>query len=109
MKNSMYAAGKNAKNNLVTVQINHVPARLLKNGKAGDETPVKVLDFFVTIDNRRYYLFTQKFSGGVYKYFMQGRYTVELRRHVYDRNKRLDQTVDRLPGMIAYVTREIAA
>lgn len=55
------------------------------------------------------FLFTQRFSQGVYRYFRKGVSERQLREYrCWDRNPRLDKTVEKLPLYITYVLRECA-
>jgi len=90
---------KNMKNNKNTVKNSLITVRVNEKHE---------LEFFATINNRKYYLFTQDFSIGQLRYFENGRYLVELYNHRYDVNPRLDKTIERIPKMVSYVSREVA-
>lgn len=65
------------------------------------------LYFYLRSDLGEHFLFTQKFSGGVYHYFRNGISENQLRAYRgWDRNPRLDKTIEKLPAYITYVMRE---
>lgn len=67
------------------------------------------LHFYLTTDRGRTYLFTQAFSKGVYDYFRRGRSERELREFKnWNKNPRLDKTIEKIPMYTYYVMREIA-
>ena len=68
---------------------------------------VDVLNFYLVNKHGSFYLFTQDYTPGVYKYFRDGRSEQEIRSfEKWDDNPRLDKTIERLPGQIDYVMRE---
>lgn len=67
------------------------------------------LDFYLVSGGRRYYLFSQNYTKGVYDFFRNGKTEDELRRYnKWNRNPRLDKTIEKIPMYIAYVMKEIA-
>lgn len=65
------------------------------------------LYFYLQSDQGEHFLFTQKFTGGVYRYFRNGISENQLREYRrWDRNPRLDKTIEKLPTYITYVMRE---
>ena len=56
------------------------------------------------------YLFSQKFSKGVFEFFRNGRSTGEIRNFKkWNVNSRLDKTITKLPMYMRYVQKEYAA
>lgn len=54
-----------------------------------------------------FYLLSQSFSMGVWKYFKNGRAVSEIMAfRAWNKNPRLDKTIVRLPSMIRYIKRE---
>ena len=71
--------------------------------KANDE-----IKFYLKNDNGEFWLFTQSFSKGVYEWFKDGRSENEiLRFDKWKKNKRLGDTVQRIPREIKYVTKYV--
>ena len=65
------------------------------------------LYFYLRSEQGEQFLFTQKFTRGVYRYFRNGISESQLRAYrCWDRNPRLDKTIERLPAYITYVMRE---
>lgn len=59
------------------------------------------LHCYLVIGNRKYYLFTQPYTKEVYEYFRNGRTEEELRRYnKWNRNSRLDKTIEKIPMYI---------
>ncbi|WP_029542199.1 hypothetical protein [Selenomonas sp. AB3002] len=67
------------------------------------------LHFYLVSSKGRFYLFTQRFSKGVYHFFIKGRSESEILsfKH-WSRNPRLDKTIEKLPIYITYVRKEFA-
>ncbi|HIS56905.1 MAG TPA: hypothetical protein IAB48_09675 [Candidatus Fimimorpha excrementavium] len=66
------------------------------------------LHFYLIMDRRSYYLFTQKFTKDVYRYFRYQKTMNELRAfHRWDRNPRLNKTIEKIPLYIKYVKKEM--
>lgn len=66
------------------------------------------LHFYLTTDKGRAYLFTQHFSKGVYDYFRKGRSQRELYGFKqWDRNPKLNKTIEKIPIYIKYVQSEL--
>lgn len=52
------------------------------------------------------WLFSQKFTSGVYKYFENGRMESEILEFSrWGRNPRLDKTIERIPRQITYLEK----
>ena len=65
------------------------------------------LDFYLLSNSEKFYLFTQCYTKGVYNYFRSGRSENEIRSYKkWDRNLRLDKTIEKLPMYIQYVLCE---
>lgn len=65
------------------------------------------LFFYYVIENNRLYLFTDKYTKGLFIYFRRGRSVnelIEYRR--WGRNPRIDKTVTKIPTYIKYVMKE---
>ncbi len=68
------------------------------------------LNFYLLSEGKRYYLFTQTFSKGVYQFFQNGRSESELHKYkLWHKNPRLDKTIEKIPLYTRYVLKEIAA
>lgn len=68
-----------------------------------------LIHFYLIFGGESRYLFSQKFTAGVFKYFENGRTMAELRRfHQWERNPRLDKTIEKIPMYIRYVRKEAA-
>ena len=66
------------------------------------------IDFYMRTRDARYFLFSQPYSRSVYDYFYNGRYDYEiLGYNRWQANKRLSKTIERIPGMVRYVQKEI--
>lgn len=71
---------------------------------------IDTLNFYLKNRWGTYYMFTQAYTPGVYKYFRGGRSENEIRNFKkWEDNPRLSKTIQRLPGQIEYVMREYAA
>lgn len=65
------------------------------------------LFFYLRSDRGEQFLFVQRFTGGVYRYFRNGISENQLRAYRgWNRNPRLDKTIEKLPVYITYVMRE---
>ena len=70
-----------------------------KNGK---------LHFFLNADAGRFFLFSQNFSKGVYSFFQKGKSEIEIKTFKkWNRNPRLDKTIEKIPLYTKYVRKEI--
>ena len=70
-----------------------------KNGK---------LHFFLNADEGRFFLFSQNFSKGVYSFFKKGKSEIEIKTFKkWNRNPRLDKTIEKIPLYMRYVRKEI--
>ena len=63
------------------------------------------LNFYLLVSGKtKFYLFTQAYTKGVYQYFQNGRSEKEIRTfRRWNRNPRLDKTIEKLPLYIRYV------
>ena len=62
------------------------------------------IHFYLTIGHRRFFLFSQKFSKGVFDFFHRGRSENEvLQFKGWHRNPRLDKTISKIPMYARYV------
>lgn len=67
-----------------------------------------ILDFYLVNRCGRYFLFTQRFSKGVWEYFRDGRAEAEIRSfRDWRRNPRLNKTIEKLPRYIKYAMTEL--
>lgn len=68
------------------------------------------LNFYLVNKCGTYYMFTQKYTPGVYDYFRDGRAEREIRAfRNWRKNPRLDKTIEKLPMYVDYVMREFVA
>ncbi len=82
----------------------------LKNKIVIEKTMNNKLNFYWISQYGTFYLFTQKFTKGVYDFFKNGRHMQELRAFKrWDSNPRLDKTVEKIPMYIKYVRKNEAA
>ena len=82
---------------------------IMKNNKITITKGNNVLHFFYHVKGVRKYLFSQKFSKGVYDYFKNGRLEFEVFAFKkWNHNPRLDKTISKLPMYICYVLKECA-
>ena len=66
------------------------------------------MKFYLKNDEGKFWLFTQPFSKGVYEWFKDGRAEREiLNFDKWKKNKRLVDTVQRIPREIKYVTKHV--
>lgn len=71
---------------------------------------IDTINFYLKNRWGTYYMFTQPYTPGVYKYFRKGRSENEIRNFKkWEANPRLSKTIQRLPGQIEYVMRECVA
>ena len=67
------------------------------------------IEFYLTSDKGTNYMFSQRFSKGVYDYFRGGRFEHEiLEFNQWDKNPRLDKTIEKLPMYIRYTLKYVA-
>lgn len=75
------------------------------NGKMKEKDFLK---FFLKNDSGETWLFNQKCTEGVYEWFKNGRSINEVRKFVkWNRNKRLEQTISRIPREVKYVEKYV--
>ena len=68
------------------------------------------IHFYLTSGKQTHYLFSQKFTKGVYEYFRDGRSENEIKKfNKWNRNPRLDKKIEKIPLYVRYVFREEAA
>lgn len=66
------------------------------------------IKFYLKNKEGTFWLFTQLFSKGVYEWFKDGRAESEILSFAkWDRNKRLNDTINRIPREIQYVQKYI--
>ncbi len=64
--------------------------------------------FYLKNDKGLFWLFTQPYSKGVYEWFKDGRAETEILNFTkWEKNKRLSNTVKRIPREIKYVNKYI--
>lgn len=69
----------------------------------------EMLHFYLVTKRGCTYLFAQGFSKGVYDYFRKGRSEHELNEYKqWNKNPRLDKTIEKIPMYMQYVLREVA-
>lgn len=67
------------------------------------------IHYYYIVENNRLYLFTDKFTKGLYAYFRDGKSVEEIKKHkTWRRNPRVDKTVTKIPVYIKYVMKECA-
>ena len=67
------------------------------------------IEFYLTSDKGTNYMFSQRFSKGVYDYFRAGRFEHEILSFSgWDKNPRLDKTIEKLPMYIRYTLKYAA-
>lgn len=72
-----------------------------------DNQQNQVMDFYLRSADGKFYLLSQPFSMGVWKYFKNGRAVSEIMAfRAWNKNPRLDKTIVRLLSMIRYIKRE---
>lgn len=65
------------------------------------------IHFYFISSGKRYYMFSQSFSKGVYEFFRNGRSEAELYSYkLWHKNPRLDKTIEKIPMYIRYVIKE---
>ena len=65
------------------------------------------LNFFLHVNTGRFFLFSQSFSKGVYSFFKNGKSETEIRAfNKWNRNPRLDKTIEKIPIYTKYVRKE---
>ncbi len=71
------------------------------------EKKMDTLHFYLVTKTGRYFLFTQKFTKGVFAFFRIGKSIGELYAFKrWGQNPRLDKTIEKLPLYIRYVLKE---
>ena len=65
-----------------------------------------IIRFYLHLGNRKFFLFSQKYSKGVYDFFAGGRSESEIRNfRLWNRNPRLDKTIAKIPIYTRYVLK----
>ena len=65
------------------------------------------INFYLTFNGQRHWLFSQEYSMSVYDYFRFGRSVKELRQQrCWRSNPRLAKTIERIPAMVDYIKKE---
>lgn len=68
------------------------------------------INFYLVTGGKRYYMFSQSFSKGVYEFFRNGRSEAELHNYkLWHKNPRLDKTIEKIPMYIRYILKEEVA
>lgn len=66
------------------------------------------IKFYLKNGNGEFWLFSQPYSKGVYEWFKNGRSEKEIIEfNKWNQNKRLNNTIDRIPREVKYVTKYI--
>lgn len=66
------------------------------------------IKFYLKNDKGTFWLFSQPYSKGVYDWFKDGRAEREILNFAkWERNKRLNNTIQRIPRKIKYVNKYI--
>ena len=66
------------------------------------------LSFYLMTELSPVFLFTQRFSKGVYEYFRKGRSEAEIKAFKrWNRNPRLDKTIEKLPLYLHFAQKEL--
>ena len=66
------------------------------------------IHFFLQTNGGRFFLFSQSFSKGVYQFFCKGKSESEIQAfNKWNRNPRLDKTIEKIPFYTKYVRKEI--
>lgn len=66
------------------------------------------IKFYLKNSNGEFWLFSQSYSKGVYEWFKNGRSEKEIIEfNKWEQNKRLNNTIDRIPREVKYVTKYI--
>ncbi len=69
-----------------------------------------ILNFYLVTKAGRYFLFTQKFTKGVFEFFRIGKSLGELYSFKrWGQNPRLDKTIEKIPFYIRYALKEEGA
>ena len=66
------------------------------------------INFYLHTDGGNFFLFSQNFSKGVYQFFCKGKAESEIITFKkWNRNPRLDKTIEKIPLYTKYVRKEI--
>ena len=66
------------------------------------------LSFYLMTELSPVFLFTHRFSKGVYEYFRMGRSEAEIKAFKsWNRNPRLDKTIEKLPLYLHFAQKEL--
>ncbi len=86
-----------------------IVTKAVKEVKENDRLVQKeFLEFHLKNKEGTFWLFTQPFSKGVYEWFKDGRAEGEILSFAkWDRNKRLNDTINRIPREIRYVQKYV--
>ena len=64
------------------------------------------ISFYFHVSGKRLYLFSQKFTKGVYDFFKNGRSESEIKSYSsWNRNPRLDKTITKIPLYTRYALK----
>lgn len=86
-----------------------IVTKAVKEVKGNDRLVQKeFLEFHLKNKEGTFWLFTQPFSKGVYEWFKNGRSENEVRQFAkWNRNKRLENTILRIPREVKYVKKYV--
>lgn len=77
--------------------------------KGSAKEPGRILNFYWQTGDKKIWLFSQKYNRSIHKAFMRGMRDFDIRNYnKWDRNPRLDKTIEKIPMYVAYASREIA-
>ena len=92
-----------------TVTVSVIPVEVIMKRKIIARRVENNLYFYLKSKHSTQYLFMQRYTRAVYDYFRYGISENQLRTYKgWDRNPRMDKTVEKLPLYITYVLRECA-
>lgn len=94
------------------VFVKNAVKKRVPDGRGGTKVirvPGKMLDFYWEVQGNRTYLFRQRYNIAVYDIFKNGMRDYEFRRYrKWNRNPRIDKTMDKIPVYIADAMRNTA-
>lgn len=81
----------------------------MKKDKITIQKKDEMLHFYLVSEEGRLYLFSQKFSRGVYEYFKNDKSERQIKEFKsWGKNPRLNKTIEKIPLYTKYVRQEIA-
>lgn len=64
------------------------------------------ISFYFHVSGKRLYLFSERFTKGVYEFFRKGRSESEIKSYsLWNRNPRLDKTITKIPLYTRYALK----